>query len=216
MREGEIPGELQRADRDQRRQVGAPGHAQASARRKRSAPRSRPTARRAPRRTTTAWRPASARSWSAATRSTAAPPRQGVGQEPARYGTAMIVSFCGILPSTVANRQSMRDISRSMTFSIVGRCSITGQFGAVTATSNIAVGARVAHCAAGVGAMSPSIAPIPVSATRPRPAPVGLFGAGDGRRAGRIHPARALAPDRGGGSRPAVPRRSPARAPARK
>ena len=30
---------------------------------------------------------------------------------------------------------------------------VTGQFGAVTATSNIAVGARVAHCAAGIGAV---------------------------------------------------------------
>lgn len=38
-----------------------------------------------------------------------------------------------------------------MTFSIVGRCPTTGQFGAVTATSNIAVGARVVHCAAGTG-----------------------------------------------------------------
>jgi len=38
-----------------------------------------------------------------------------------------------------------------MTFSIVGRCPITGQFGAVTATSNISVGARVIHCAAGTG-----------------------------------------------------------------
>jgi uncharacterized Ntn-hydrolase superfamily protein len=38
-----------------------------------------------------------------------------------------------------------------MTFSIAGRCPTTGQFGAVTATSNIAVGARVAHCAAGIG-----------------------------------------------------------------
>jgi uncharacterized Ntn-hydrolase superfamily protein len=40
-----------------------------------------------------------------------------------------------------------------MTFSIVGRCPSSGQFGAVTATSNIAVGARVAYCAAGVGAV---------------------------------------------------------------
>jgi uncharacterized Ntn-hydrolase superfamily protein len=40
-----------------------------------------------------------------------------------------------------------------MTFSIIGRCPRTGQFGAVTATSNIAVGARVTHCAAGVGAV---------------------------------------------------------------
>ena len=40
-----------------------------------------------------------------------------------------------------------------MTFSIAGRCPATGQFGAVTATSNIAVGARVVHCAAGTGAI---------------------------------------------------------------
>ncbi|HUB11793.1 MAG TPA: DUF1028 domain-containing protein [Acetobacteraceae bacterium] len=38
-----------------------------------------------------------------------------------------------------------------MTFSIIGRCPTTGQFGGVTATSNIAVGARVVHCAAGIG-----------------------------------------------------------------
>jgi uncharacterized Ntn-hydrolase superfamily protein len=40
-----------------------------------------------------------------------------------------------------------------MTFSIIGRCPNSGQFGAATATSNIAVGARVAHCAAGIGAV---------------------------------------------------------------
>lgn len=40
-----------------------------------------------------------------------------------------------------------------MTFSIIGRCPTTGQVGAATATSNIAVGARVAHCAAGIGAV---------------------------------------------------------------
>lgn len=40
-----------------------------------------------------------------------------------------------------------------MTFSMIGRCPVSGQFGAVTATSNIAVGARVAHCAAGIGAV---------------------------------------------------------------
>lgn len=38
-----------------------------------------------------------------------------------------------------------------MTFSIVARCPRTGQIGAAVATSSIAVGARVAHCAAGVG-----------------------------------------------------------------
>jgi|SRR5581483_984665 len=40
-----------------------------------------------------------------------------------------------------------------MTFSLIARCPASGQFGAVTATSNIAVGARVVHCAAGVGAV---------------------------------------------------------------
>ncbi len=40
-----------------------------------------------------------------------------------------------------------------MTFSIVARCRRTGQIGAAVATSSIAVGARVAHCAAGVGAV---------------------------------------------------------------
>jgi uncharacterized Ntn-hydrolase superfamily protein len=38
-----------------------------------------------------------------------------------------------------------------MTFSIVARCPRTGQIGAAVTTSSIAVGARVAHCAAGVG-----------------------------------------------------------------
>jgi uncharacterized Ntn-hydrolase superfamily protein len=40
-----------------------------------------------------------------------------------------------------------------MTFSLIGRCARTGQFGAVAATSSIAIGARVTHCAAGVGAV---------------------------------------------------------------
>lgn len=40
-----------------------------------------------------------------------------------------------------------------MTFSIIGRCPASGAFGAATATSTIAVGARVAHCAAGIGAV---------------------------------------------------------------
>lgn len=40
-----------------------------------------------------------------------------------------------------------------MTFSIVARCSRTGQIGAAVTTSSIAVGARVAHCAAGIGAV---------------------------------------------------------------
>lgn len=40
-----------------------------------------------------------------------------------------------------------------MTFSMIGRCTRTGQFGAVVATSNIAVGWRVPHVAPGVGAV---------------------------------------------------------------
>ncbi len=55
-----------------------------------------------------------------------------------------------------------------MTFSIVGRCPTTGQFGAVTATSNVAVGARVAHCAAGTGAI------VTQHRTDPRLGPRGL------------------------------------------
>lgn len=55
-----------------------------------------------------------------------------------------------------------------MTFSIIGRCPSTGQFGAVTATSNIAVGARVAHCAAGTGAI------VTQHRTDPRLGPRGL------------------------------------------
>ena len=38
-----------------------------------------------------------------------------------------------------------------MTFSLLGRCPATGQLGAVTTTSDIAVGARVPHAVAGVG-----------------------------------------------------------------
>jgi uncharacterized Ntn-hydrolase superfamily protein len=40
-----------------------------------------------------------------------------------------------------------------MTFSLIGRCARTGQLGAAVSTSAIAVGSRVAHCAAGVGAV---------------------------------------------------------------
>ncbi|MGA3401931.1 MAG: DUF1028 domain-containing protein [Acetobacteraceae bacterium] len=55
-----------------------------------------------------------------------------------------------------------------MTFSIVGRCPNTGELGAATATSNIAVGARVAHCAAGIGAV------VTQHRTDPRLGPRGL------------------------------------------
>lgn len=40
-----------------------------------------------------------------------------------------------------------------MTFSLLGRCSRTGQLGAATATADIAVGARVPHARAHVGAV---------------------------------------------------------------
>ncbi len=40
-----------------------------------------------------------------------------------------------------------------MTFSVAGRCSRTGQLGAATATSDIAVGSRVPHARANVGAV---------------------------------------------------------------
>jgi uncharacterized Ntn-hydrolase superfamily protein len=40
-----------------------------------------------------------------------------------------------------------------MTFSLIGRCARTGQIGAAVSTSSIAVGSRVAHCEAGVGAV---------------------------------------------------------------
>lgn len=40
-----------------------------------------------------------------------------------------------------------------VTFSLVGRCTRTGQFGACTATSDIAVGSRVPHARANVGAI---------------------------------------------------------------
>ncbi|HUN47485.1 MAG TPA: DUF1028 domain-containing protein [Stellaceae bacterium] len=40
-----------------------------------------------------------------------------------------------------------------MTFSIIGRCSRTGQIGAAVSTSNIAVGTRVPFLRAGVGAV---------------------------------------------------------------
>jgi uncharacterized Ntn-hydrolase superfamily protein len=40
-----------------------------------------------------------------------------------------------------------------MTFSLLGRCARTGQLGAAGATSNIGVGARIQHIAAGIGAV---------------------------------------------------------------
>lgn len=41
----------------------------------------------------------------------------------------------------------------TVTFSLVGRCTVTGQLGACTATSDIAVGSRVPHARANVGAI---------------------------------------------------------------
>ncbi|MFN7332870.1 MAG: DUF1028 domain-containing protein, partial [bacterium] len=38
-----------------------------------------------------------------------------------------------------------------MTYSILGRCARTGQFGAAVTTSSIAVGSRVPHVAPGLG-----------------------------------------------------------------
>jgi uncharacterized Ntn-hydrolase superfamily protein len=55
-----------------------------------------------------------------------------------------------------------------MSFSIVGRCPDTGQFGAVMATANVAGGARVTHCAAGTGAI------VTQHRTDPRLGPRGL------------------------------------------
>ncbi len=40
-----------------------------------------------------------------------------------------------------------------MTFSLIGRCARTGQFGAAVSTSNIAVGSRVPFVAPGIGAV---------------------------------------------------------------
>ncbi|MGE0724088.1 MAG: DUF1028 domain-containing protein [Alphaproteobacteria bacterium] len=40
-----------------------------------------------------------------------------------------------------------------MTFSMIGRCSRTGQFGATVSTSNLGVGSRVPFCAPRVGAV---------------------------------------------------------------
>jgi len=40
-----------------------------------------------------------------------------------------------------------------MTYSLIGRCDRTGQFGCAVATSSLAVGARVPYAAAGVGAV---------------------------------------------------------------
>ncbi|MCC6717586.1 MAG: DUF1028 domain-containing protein [Acetobacteraceae bacterium] len=55
-----------------------------------------------------------------------------------------------------------------MTFSLIGRCARTGQFGAVVTTSAVAVGARVPFARAGVGAV------LTQHRTDPRLGPLGL------------------------------------------
>lgn len=62
-----------------------------------------------------------------------------------------------------------------MTFSLIGRCPRTGQIGAVAVSAAMAIGARVTHCAAGIGAI------ITQHRTDPRLGPRGL----DLLRAGR-------------------------------
>jgi uncharacterized Ntn-hydrolase superfamily protein len=64
---------------------------------------------------------------------------------------------------------------RYMTFALTGRCPRTGQIGVVVVSPAMAVGARTAHCAAGVGAV------ITQHRTDPRLGPRGL----DLLRAGR-------------------------------
>ncbi len=55
-----------------------------------------------------------------------------------------------------------------MTYSLLGRCARTGQFGAAVATSSLAVGSRVPHAAAGVGGI------LTQHRTDPRLGPLGL------------------------------------------
>jgi uncharacterized Ntn-hydrolase superfamily protein len=55
-----------------------------------------------------------------------------------------------------------------MTFSLIGRCAATGQFGAVVTTSAVGVGARVPFARAGVGAV------LTQHRTDPRLGPLGL------------------------------------------
>lgn len=55
-----------------------------------------------------------------------------------------------------------------MTYSLLGRCPRTGQFGAAVATSSLAVGSRVPHAEAGVGGI------LTQHRTDPRLGPLGL------------------------------------------
>ena len=62
----------------------------------------------------------------------------------------------GVDPEQTGSRRrnaGHRDAGGTMTFSLIGRCARTGQFGAAVSTSNIAVGSRVPFCAPGVGAV---------------------------------------------------------------
>ena len=61
-----------------------------------------------------------------------------------------------------------------MTFSLIGRCEATGQLGAVTTTSDLAVGARVPLARAGVGVA------VTQSRTDPRLGPALLEALADG------------------------------------
>jgi uncharacterized Ntn-hydrolase superfamily protein len=61
-----------------------------------------------------------------------------------------------------------------MTFSLIGRCEATGQLGAVTTTSDLAVGARVPFARAGVGVA------VTQSRTDPRLGPALLEALADG------------------------------------
>ncbi len=61
-----------------------------------------------------------------------------------------------------------------MTFSLIGRCAVSGQFGAVTTTSDLAVGARVPFARAGVGVV------VTQSRTDPRLGPALLEALADG------------------------------------
>jgi uncharacterized Ntn-hydrolase superfamily protein len=64
-----------------------------------------------------------------------------------------------------------------MTFSLLGRCAATGQLGAVTTTSDLAVGARVPFAAAGIGVV------VTQSRTDPRLGPALLEALAAGRSA---------------------------------
>jgi uncharacterized Ntn-hydrolase superfamily protein len=70
-----------------------------------------------------------------------------------RPAVGMLFMLASVPPASGRETSIERDIEREMTFSLIGRCPRTGQIGAAVSTSSIAVGARVAYCAAGVGAV---------------------------------------------------------------